>query len=213
MNIVVLISGNGSNFQAIIDAVETGTINATITAVVSNRSDAFGLQRAAKHNIPQIILDHTSYPDREQFDLAMQNAIDQCDPDLVVLAGFMRILTDQFVQHYQGRLINIHPSLLPKFKGLNTHQRAIEAGEKQHGCSVHYVSAELDSGAVIGQARVTIEHDDDAASLAARVQTAEHRLYPTCIKLICEGKIKLSPNGVVQGTHILPEQGLDLTEE
>lgn len=211
-NIVVLISGSGTNLQAIINAVESGDIHGRIAAVISNRPDVKGLQRATNHNIETVVLDHTAFNDRQTFDLALQNKIDEYKPDLVVLAGFMRILTDEFVNHYTGRMLNIHPSLLPKFKGLNTHQRAIDAGESEHGCSVHFVSSELDSGAVIGQAKVNIAADDNADSLAKKVQQQEHTLYPACVRLFCAGEISLSNSGVLHQGELLPNTGLDLTE-
>lgn len=212
INIVVLISGSGTNLQALIDAVERGEINGRIAAVISNRPDAKGLLRAQKHGLHTLLIDHRQYPDRASFDAALQNAIEQFQPGLVVLAGFMRILSDGFVQHFSGRLLNIHPSLLPRFKGLHTHARAIEAGEKEHGCSVHFVSPELDGGAVIGQARVAIAPDDTADTLAARVQKLEHRLYPACVKLFCAGHLQLTDNGALLNGQRLPPEGLDLTE-
>lgn len=210
--IVVLISGSGTNLQAIIDAIEANHINGQIAAVISNRPNAKGIQRAQKHALEAVMLDHTGFSSREAFDQALQDTIDRYQPELVVLAGFMRILTDEFVQHYHGKMLNIHPSLLPKFKGLNTHQRAIDAGETEHGCSVHFVSAELDSGAVIGQAKVAIEMNDTAESLSEKVQQQEHKLYPDCVGLFCDGKITYSPKGVMMGSSLLPETGLNLTE-
>ncbi len=212
VNIVVLISGSGTNLQAIIDAVERGEINGRIAAVISNRPDAKGLLRAQKHGLHTLLIDHRQYPDRASFDAALQNAIEQFKPALVVLAGFMRILTDGFVHHFSGRLINIHPSLLPRFKGLDTHARAIAAGEKEHGCSVHFVSPELDGGAIIGHARVAIAADDTAETLAAKVQQLEHRLYPACVKLFCAGQVKLADNGALLNGQLLPLNGIDLTE-
>ncbi|NPU93823.1 MAG: phosphoribosylglycinamide formyltransferase [Gammaproteobacteria bacterium] len=212
VNIVVLISGSGTNLQAIIDAVERGEINGRIAAVISNRPDAKGLERAQQHGLHTVVIDHRTFSGRDTFDAALQATIEQFQPALVVLAGFMRILTDGFVQHFSGRLLNIHPSLLPKFKGLNTHARALEAGEKEHGCSVHFVSCELDGGAVIGQARVAIAADDSADTLATKVQQLEHRLYPTCVKLFCAGQLQLTDNGALLDGKPLPLNGLDLTE-
>lgn len=191
LRIVVLISGRGSNLQSLVRAQQAGTLNAEITAVVSNRPDAAGLTFSSEQNIATTVVDHTQYGDRQAYDQALTEAIDQYQPQLVVLAGFMRILTPEFVHHYAGRLINIHPSLLPKFKGLHTHQQALDAGETEHGASVHYVTEELDGGPVFLQARVTIENGDDADSLAARVLVEEHKLYPAAIQLIAEGRITL----------------------
>ncbi len=190
LDIVVLISGNGSNLQAMIDAIATGALkNARIRAVLSNRPDAFGLERAASAGIPAEVIDHRQFDSREAFDAQMQKTIDRYKPGLVVLAGFMRILSSDFVRHYAGRMINIHPSLLPAFTGLNTHQRALDAGVTEHGVSVHFVTEELDGGPVIARARVAIHPDDDALQLARRVQQEEHHLYPATIALIAEGRI------------------------
>lgn len=213
MNIVVLISGSGTNLQAIIDAVEAGKINGKLSAVISNRPDAMGLTRARNHGIEAVVVDHTGYGSREAFDADLLQAIEHYQPDLVVLAGFMRILTDHFVDHFSGRMLNIHPSLLPKFKGLNTHQRALEEGEAEHGCSVHFVSSELDSGAVIGQAKVPVEVNDTAESLSEKVQQQEHALYPACVALFCSKAIRLTADGVLYQGSLLPATGLDLTEE
>lgn len=211
MNIVVLISGSGTNLQAIIDEIEAGTIDGRIVAVISNRPGVKGLERASNHGIHTVVLDHTGYDTREDFDSALQAEIERYQPELVVLAGFMRILTDGFVDHFAGRMLNIHPSLLPKFKGLNTHQRALDAGEQQHGCSVHFVSSELDSGAVIGQAKVDIAANDTAESLSQKVQKQEHQLYPASVRLFCNRDIELTPQGVLYKGQLLPDTGLDLT--
>lgn len=189
--IVVLISGGGSNLQALIDAVATGKLNVEIRAVISNRPDAKGLQRARDAGIPAEALDHTSFESREAFDRALQTRIDSFEPRLVVLAGFMRLLTDDFVAHYLGRMLNIHPSLLPAYTGLNTHQRVLEAGGKQHGASVHFVTAELDGGPLILQASVDVQTDDDANSLAARVLEQEHKIYPIAVQWFAEGRLQL----------------------
>ena len=211
ISIVVLISGSGTNLQAMIDAIETGTLPARIALVISNRADAKGLERARHHNIPTLVIDHREFADREAFDAALQAAIESCQPRLVVLAGFMRILTDNFVRHFSGRLLNIHPSLLPKFKGLNTHARAIEAGEAEHGCSVHFVTPELDAGAVIGQARLAIAEGDTPETLAAKVQRLEHRLYPACVGLFCNGTLELKGDIAMLDGQPLPPTGLDFT--
>jgi len=180
--LVILISGRGSNMRSIIAAAEQGELDINIAAVLSNRPDAAGLQFADDVGISTAVIDHKQFDNRETFDQAMAAEIDRYQPDFVILAGFMRILTAEFVDHFTGRLINIHPSLLPKFKGLHTHQRAIDAGEKEHGASVHFVTAELDDGPVILQAKVPVLADDDADTLAARVLQQEHLLYPAAIK-------------------------------
>ena len=169
-NVVVLISGSGSNLQALIDSTAPGN-PVHISAVISNRADAFGLKRAEAAGIPVKALDHKLYADRESFDLALIDCIDSYGAELVVLAGFMRILSPAFVRHYQGRLLNIHPSLLPKLKGLHTHQRALESREKEHGCSVHFVTEELDGGPVVLQAPIAVLENDTPESLAQRVHT------------------------------------------
>ncbi len=195
MNIVVLISGSGSNLQAIIDACIKGTINGNVAAVISNRPDVYGLQRAQEHAIPAAVVDHKNYCSREEFEKALIKKIDQFEPNLVVLAGFMRILTPGFVNHYLGRMLNIHPSLLPKFPGLNTHQRAIDAKEKVHGATVHFVTAELDGGPPVLQAEVKIESGDTAETLAARVLTKEHQIYAQAVAWFAENRLQFK-NGL-----------------
>ena len=186
--IVVLISGSGSNLQSIIDA-SNRDLPVEIKAVISNKADAYGLTRAREAGIPTEVLDHKQYPDRESYDAALRQLIDGYQPRLLVLAGFMRILSDGFVRHYEGRMINIHPSLLPKYRGLNTHARAIEAGDREAGCTVHFVTPELDAGPPILQAKVPVHPDDTPDTLAARVLEQEHRIYPEAIRLITEGKV------------------------
>src|SRR5690554_3085301 len=195
-NIVVLISGSGSNLQAIIDDLAEHP-TAKIRAVVSNRADAYGLVRSQQAGIAQHILNHKVFADRLAFDQALIQVIDQYQPDLVVLAGFMRILTPEFTQHYQQRLMNIHPSLLPKYKGLDTHQRALEAGDTEHGCSVHFVTEHLDGGPVIIQASIAIEADDNADSLAQKIHQLEHQIYPLAVQWFAEGRLQLANNTVV----------------
>ncbi len=190
LTLVVLISGRGSNLKAILDAIKCGELPAVVSAVISNRADAGGLDYAQQENIDTLALDADDYPDRESYDRALQGLIDCFEPGLVVLAGFMRILTPEFVRHYRHKLINIHPSLLPEFRGLNTHQRALEAGIREHGASVHFVSEELDSGAVILQVRVPVLPGDNAEQLAARVLPQEHRLYTKAIRWLAEGRIR-----------------------
>ena len=178
MNLVVLISGTGSNLQAVIDACKAGKIHGKVVAVISNKADAYGLQRAQAADIHTAVISHKDHPDREQYDAALMEEIDRHQPDLLIMAGFMRILTPAFVQHYAGRMLNIHPSLLPKHQGLHTHQRALDAGDSAHGASVHFVTEELDGGPVILQAKVPVFADDTAEDLAQRVHVQEHQIYP-----------------------------------
>jgi len=192
-NIVILISGRGSNMQSIVAAAKAEQWQARVAAVISNRADAEGLVFAQQHGIPTAVVVSKSFPAREQFDAALLEKIEQYSPDLIVLAGFMRILTPEFVQFYHGRMLNIHPSLLPAFKGLHTHQRALEAGVKEHGASVHLVTAELDHGPILDQAKIAVLPSDTEDSLAKRVLEQEHILYPRVIRQIVEGKLSL-PN-------------------
>ena len=195
--IVVLISGNGSNLQAIIDAINSGELPAIIRAVISNRAHAFGLERARRAGIATVVIDNKLYTDRKSFDDALQSAIDNYRPELVVLAGFMRILGQSFVRHYQGRLLNVHPSLLPAFRGLDTHRRALAAGVTEHGLSIHFVTDELDGGPVIIQKKVPVLDGDDVDTLAARVLEAEHRLYPKVIRWYAEERLKLKDHQII----------------
>jgi len=196
-SLVVLISGSGSNLQAIIDQCADKHINASICRVISNKADVKGLARAEAAGITTKVIDHTQYSDRETFDAALIEVIDQCKPDLVVLAGFMRILTEGFVTHFKGRLINIHPSLLPKYQGLNTHQRAIDAGDSEAGASVHFVTEELDGGPVIAQAKVPVEANDTAETLAKRVLAVEHGIFPAVIGWFADKRLQLDNNQIV----------------
>ncbi len=191
LNIVVLISGSGSNLQAIIDAIADGKLHARITAVISNRPGVMGLQRARDAGIPAETLDHTHFESREAFDRALITLIDQYQPGLVVLAGFMRILTDELVAHYDGRMLNIHPSLLPEFRGLNTHQRALDANVTQHGVSVHYVSNELDGGPLVLQAVIDVNEDDTAETLQQKVHRQEHIIYPMVIEWVAQQRLQV----------------------
>lgn len=195
--LVVLISGRGSNLQSIIDAVNGGGLPVEIRAVFSNEPDAYGLERARRAGIATRVVNHRDYPSRDDFDAALIKIIDELEPGLVVLAGFMRILTPAFVDHYRGRLMNIHPSLLPDFPGLDTHQRALDAGVKEHGASVHFVTPDLDGGPVIVQARVPVKEGDDADMLAARVLEKEHLIYPQAIKWFAEGRLEIVDNQVL----------------
>ena len=193
--VVILISGRGSNLQAIVNAVANDRLPVEIRAVISNRPDADGLQLAAQSGITTAVIDHSLYPDRAAFDAALQECIEGFQPALVVLAGFMRILTAGFVHHYQGHMLNIHPSLLPDFPGLHTHQRALEAGCKQHGASIHFVTEAVDGGPVVLQAPVPVQQHDTVATLAARVLEQEHRLYPLAIRWFAEQRLRLDNSG------------------
>jgi len=213
--VVILISGRGSNLQAIIAAVAHGTLPVDIRAVISNRPDATGLQGATQAGIATAVVDHTRYKDRQTFDQALQTCIDQYQPALVILAGFMRILSTDFVAHYRGRLLNIHPSLLPDFPGLNTHQRALDAGCKIHGASVHFVTADVDGGPVVLQARIPVHARDTVDSLAARVLQQEHQLYPLAIRWFAERRLTLSENGqaLLDGAILAEPRQLSATTE
>lgn len=195
--IAVLISGRGSNLMAIADACAREAWPAEIVAVISSRPDASGLAWAAARGLPTVALDHRQYPDRASFDAALADAVDAARPDLVVLAGFMRILTEAFVQRYEGRLVNIHPSLLPAFPGLRTHRQALDAGVKLAGATVHLVTARLDHGPIVAQAAVPVHAGDDEAALAARVLEAEHRLYPMALRWLVEGRVSIDAQGRV----------------
>ena len=204
-SIVVLISGGGSNLQAIIDATQDGRIRGKIDAVISNKADAYGLERAKKANIPTRVLDHREYEDRESFDAALGDLIEGFKPSLIILAGFMRILTEDFVRRFEGRMLNIHPSLLPKYRGLHTHKRAIEAGDDMHGASVHFVTPELDGGPAILQAEVPIFDDDTPESLASRVLEQEHVIYPLVASWFTDGRVRLDGSGVVFDDKLLQQ--------
>ena len=198
-HMVILISGRGSNMQAMVEA------GLPVTAVISNRADATGLRYAAGRGIATVIVPHRDYATRDAFDAALAQAVDAFRPDLVALAGFMRIFTDSFVLRYQGRMLNIHPSLLPAFPGLDTHARALAAGVKLHGCSVHFVTAELDHGPIVIQAAVPVLAHDDEAKLAARVLAQEHRIYPQAARWFLDGKLVIE-NGVVRVKGDHPQQ-------
>ncbi len=206
-NVVVLLSGTGSNLQALIDSTRTGDSPVRIAAVISNRSDAYGLQRARDAGIDTRSLDHQAFDGREAFDAALIELIDAFKPQLVVLAGFMRILSADFVRHYAGRLLNIHPSLLPKYKGMHTHQRALDAGDGEHGCSVHFVTEELDGGPLVVQAVVPVESGDSAQSLAQRVHAQEHRIYPLAVRWFAEGRLILGEQGALLDGQLLAASG------
>jgi len=205
-NVVVLISGSGSNLQALIDS-QGPTNPMRIVAVISNRADAYGLERARAAGIPTRVLSHRDYADREAFDSALVEAVDAYGPDLVVLAGFMRILTAGFVRHYRGYLLNIHPSLLPRHKGLDTHRRALEAGDPEHGCSVHFVTEELDGGPVALQAGVPIAPGESLDALVERVHQQEHLIYPLAVRWFAEGRLRLAEQGAMLDGQLLPASG------
>jgi len=195
-NIVILISGRGSNMEALIAARDAGTLPVNIAAVISNRPAAQGLETAEKAGITAHYIDHKAFAERDAFDAALAECIDGFTPDLVVLAGFMRILSDGFVRHYAGRLMNIHPSLLPAFPGLHTHRRALEEGVRIHGCTVHFVTPALDHGPVIIQAAVPVLDSDDEATLATRVLRQEHRIYAQAVRWFAEGRLRLDDGRV-----------------
>ena len=195
--LVILISGRGSNMEAILRAAADPAYPGQVVAVIANRPDAKGLETAKAAGIATAALDHKAYPSREAFDAALAEAIDAHAPDLVILAGFMRILSEGFVRHYEGRLIHIHPSLLPAFPGLHTHQRALEAGVRVHGTTVHFVTAELDCGPIVVQAVVPVQEGDDESALAARVLVQEHRIYPQAVRWFVEDRLTITgPNHV-----------------
>ena len=186
----VLISGSGTNLQAIIDEVAAGQLDLDLSVVLSNQPDAAGLERARKADIGVECIRHRDYPERKLFDAALIETLDKFKPELIILAGFMRILTPTFINHFSGRVLNIHPSLLPKFPGLDTHQHAIDAGEEWHGSTVHFVTEELDGGPAIIQGRVPVMPDDSAAELAARVLAVEHRIYPKAARMFAAGRLE-----------------------
>ncbi|WP_162062578.1 phosphoribosylglycinamide formyltransferase [Vibrio taketomensis] len=190
-SIVVLVSGNGTNLQAIIDACTTTIKDGKVTAVFSNKAEAYALERAKNAGAAGIFLDTKAFDTRDAYDHELMRQMDEFKPDLIILAGFMRILSGEFVRHYMGRMINIHPSLLPKYPGLNTYQRAIHAGDEEHGTSVHFVTEQLDGGPVILQAKVPIFDEDTVETLTERVQNQEHRIYPMVAKWFVEGRLEM----------------------
>ena len=210
--LVILISGSGSNLQAFIDQCASGVLNAEIACVISNKADAYGLTRASNAGIATQVIDHKAYANREAFDMALASTIDQYAPDLIILAGFMRILTPGFVEHFLGRLINIHPSLLPKYTGLHTHQRALDAGESHGGATVHFVTAELDGGPAIIQASVAIDEGDTAETLAKKVLAKEHIIYPMAVSWFLQKRVHLENNNVILDGKSLSSQGYRLED-
>lgn len=205
--IAVVISGSGSNLQAIIDGCKSGQVEGQVVGVISNKADAFGLTRAKNADIAAIALPLKEGESRADYDLRLGDELEKLDAELIVLAGFMRILTPEFVSRFAGRLLNIHPSLLPKYTGLNTHQRALDAGDAEHGVSVHFVTEELDGGPVILQAKVPVFEGDDADALAARVHTQEHRIYPMVVNWFCQGRLTMVQGKAELDGKPLPAQG------
>jgi phosphoribosylglycinamide formyltransferase-1 len=203
IKLAVLISGSGSNLQAIIDAIESGRLNAQICAVISNRPAAYGLQRAQQHGIQAIALDHTEFDTREQFDIELQKTIDALNVDYIVLAGYMRILSTQIIEHFYPRMLNIHPSLLPKYQGLHTHQRALDNHDNEHGVSIHIVTPELDAGPVIIQGKFTIDVHDNADSLQQKAHKLEHQMYPLVLKWLGEQRLKLTADTLLFDDEVL----------
>ncbi|MEH6687580.1 MAG: phosphoribosylglycinamide formyltransferase [Halopseudomonas sabulinigri] len=210
--IVVLISGSGTNLQALIDDLAGQGSLASIVGVIANKADAYGLQRAANAGIATRTLSHRDFVDRAAFDQALQREIDAFNPDLILLAGFMRILTADFVKHYRGRLLNIHPSLLPKHKGLQTHQRALDEGDLEHGATVHFVTEELDGGPLILQSRIKIIQGDDAASLATQVQQQEYLLFPLVVRWFAADRLHLNHDRACLDGGPIPASGLRLED-
>ena len=205
--IVVLVSGNGSNLQAILDACQQGRINGSVAAVFSNKAESFGLERARNAGLPAVSLSVAQFADREAFDRQLIQEIDAYAPDLIVLAGYMRILSPLFVRHYAGRLLNIHPSLLPKYPGLHTHRQAIDNGDTEHGASVHFVTEELDGGPVILQAKVPVFPDDSEADVISRVQHQEHAIYPLVVSWFVDGRLVMRDDHAWLDGQQLPEAG------
>ena len=189
MRIAVLVSGNGSNLQALINAQLGKQLSGQIVGVLSNKADAYALRRAEDANIATAVISHQNFPNRESFDVAMHQQLLAWQVDLVILAGFMRILTPEFVSKWQGKMLNIHPSLLPFYKGMNTHQRVLNTGDRLHGCTVHFVTAELDAGQSIAQSVIQVSLQDTAESLAQRVHQLEHFIYPQVVQWLCNGQL------------------------
>lgn len=214
LSLAVLISGEGSNLQAILDACSNGAVSAEVRAVISNRADARGLRRAMEVDVPVHTIQAAANTDRTDYDLALRILIERHNPQLILLAGFMRVLSDDFVRHYRGRLLNVHPALLPKYRGLHTHRRVLAAGEHEHGCSVHFVTEELDGGPVIAESKVPVQPDDTEITLAARVRDCEHTLYPLVIRWFAEGRVKLGGNRVLfDGQPLSGPRVFEINEE
>lgn len=210
LRLAILISGHGSNLQAIMDAIANDKLNAEIILVVSNREAAFGLQRAQLAGLPALILLAKDYPNKTAYDTVLAQKIAALKPDLIVLAGFMRILTAEFVHHFAGQIINIHPSLLPKYRGLHTHEQVLANHDTHHGCSIHFVTPELDAGPLIAQAKFTLTQDDTLATITAKVHQLEHALYPFVLQQFAEQHLSLTAEGVLYKQQLLPSSGLSL---
>ncbi len=211
--IVVLVSGEGSNLQALIDSQHAADLGGDIVGVVSNRPRARALQRAKQAGIATTCVDHQSFSDRAGFDQALAAAIDTYAPDLLVLAGFMRILGDPFIARYLGRMLNIHPSLLPLYPGLHTHRRALEAGDREHGTTIHFVTTDLDGGPAVLQGRLPVQPEDTESTLATRVQALEHRMYPLAVRWYCAGRLVYAEGAARLDGELLPASGVRWTEE
>jgi len=213
MRFAVLVSGNGSNLQALMDACAAGRIQGELVGVLSNRPDAFALERAKASGIATQVLSNQAFNDRDSYDAALIQALETWQPDLLVMAGFMRILTPAFVQHFAGRMLNIHPSLLPKYQGVKTHARAIAAGDTVHGATVHFVTEELDGGPIVLQARVPIFPEDDESSLAERVLSQEHQLYPLVVNWFCQQRLRMQDGQAWLDGQLLPALGYASDDE
>lgn len=213
MRFAVLVSGNGSNLQALMDACAAGRIQGELVGVLSNRPDAFALERASEAGIATQVLSNQAFSSRDSYDAALIQALETWQPDLLVMAGFMRILTPGFVQHFAGRMLNIHPSLLPKYQGVKTHARAIAAGDTVHGASVHFVTEELDGGPIVLQARVPIFPEDDECSLAERVLSQEHQLYPLVVNWFCQQRLRMQDDQAWLDGQPLPALGYASDDE
>ncbi|MDH2997798.1 phosphoribosylglycinamide formyltransferase [Pasteurellaceae bacterium LFhippo2] len=209
-NIVVMLSGNGSNLQQLINAVDSGRINGKIVGVISNKADAYGLERAKQAGISSFIFTRKDFESNLAMDIAIANQIDQLKADIIVLAGYMKILTPEFTRRFVGKIVNIHPSLLPKYPGLNTYQRAIEAGDTEHGMTIHFVNEEVDGGAIILQAKVPIYPEDSIEDVMERVMEQEHRCYPLVVKWLCDDRLYLENGRAYLDNQPLPEQGYAL---
>jgi len=201
IKIAVLVSGSGSNLQALIDA----NLSGQIVGVISNKPEAYALARAQKAGIQTAVIEHKQYPNREAFDDVMHQQLLDWDVDLVILAGFMRILSEKFVKAWEGKMVNIHPSLLPNYKGMHTHQRVLNTGDTLHGCTVHYVTAELDAGQALAQGILKVSHQDTTHSLAQRVHVLEHLIYPQVVEWICTGTIQHTATGVMYRGQLMQE--------